>query len=111
MREAGEQRAELLVVAGDLFDRVSSVARRDVERAARILAGFTGRLVAVLPGNHDFLSPDGELWRTFRDASGGSVLILEEPRPYPLSQYDLEACLYPGPCTIQALRSRMPSAG
>ncbi len=98
VREAGERAADLFVVAGDLFDRVS-VARRDVERAARTLAGFPGRLVAVLPGNHDFLSTDGEPWRTFRDASGHSVLLLEEPRPYPLAQYDIAACLYPGPCT------------
>jgi DNA repair exonuclease SbcCD nuclease subunit len=98
VREAGERGADLFVVAGDLFDRVS-MARRDVERAAKILAGFTGRLAAVLPGNHDFLSPDGEMWRSFRDACGGSVLVLDEPRPYPLGHADIDACLYPGPCT------------
>jgi hypothetical protein len=98
VREAGERRSDLLVVAGDLFDRVS-VARRDVQRAAETLRGFTGRLAVVLPGNHDFLSPGDELWRSFRDASGGSVLVLEQARPYPLAHYDLDACLYPGPCT------------
>jgi DNA repair protein SbcD/Mre11 len=98
VREAGERAADLLVVAGDLFDRVL-IARRDVERAARTLAGFPGRLAAVLPGNHDFLSTDGEPWRSFRDAAAGSVLVLDEPRPYPLAQYDIAACLYPGPCT------------
>jgi exonuclease SbcD len=99
VHEAGERGADLLVVAGDLFDRVS-MARRDVERAARTLAGFTGRLAAVLPGNHDIVSPDSELWRSFRDASGGSVLVLDEPRPYPLAHADIDACLYPGPCTL-----------
>jgi exonuclease SbcD len=98
VRDAGERRSDLLVVAGDLFDRVS-VARRDVQRAAETLRGFTGRLAAVLPGNHDFLSSGEDLWRTFRDASGGSVLVLEQARPYPLAHYDLDACLYPGPCT------------
>jgi len=75
------------------------VARGDVQRAAEMLRGFTGRLAAVLPGNHDFLSSGDDLWRIFRDASGGSVLVLEQPRPYPLAHYDLDACLYPGPCT------------
>ncbi len=100
VREAGERRSDLLVVAGDLFDRVS-VARRDVQRAAETLRGFTGRLAAVLPGNHDFLSSGDDLWRTFRDASGGSVLVLERAQPHPLAHYDLDACLYPGPCTTK----------
>jgi len=100
VREAGERRSDLLVVAGDLFDRISA-SRRDVERAARCLAGFSGRLAAVLPGNHDFLAPDDRVWRAFRDASGGSVLVLDEPRPFPVSDYDLDACLYPGPCTAK----------
>jgi DNA repair exonuclease SbcCD nuclease subunit len=98
VRQAGEAGADLLLVAGDLFDRAQA-ARRDVERAARVLAGFAGKLAAVLPGNHDFLGTDGEPWRGFRDAAGGSVLVLEEQRPYPLAGWDIDACLYPGPCT------------
>jgi DNA repair protein SbcD/Mre11 len=97
VREAGERGADLLVVAGDLFDKITA-ARRDVERAAHAIAAFTGRLAAVLPGNHDFLSPDDRLWRAFKDASGGSVLVLDEQRPYPLDGWGLPACLYPGPC-------------
>jgi DNA repair exonuclease SbcCD nuclease subunit len=75
-----------------------SVPRRDIDRAAETLHSFTGRCVAVLPGNHDFLSPDDQLWPRFRERSGDAVLFLSEPRPYPLTGYDLEACLYPGPC-------------
>jgi len=44
---ANEKAYELFVVGGDLFDRVS-VAKRDIHRAASILAEFQGRLVAVL---------------------------------------------------------------
>jgi len=44
---ANEEACELFVVGGDLFDRVS-VAKRDIHRAASILAEFQGRLVAVL---------------------------------------------------------------
>jgi DNA repair exonuclease SbcCD nuclease subunit len=94
---ANEKHAELFVVAGDLFERVG-VPKRDVQRAAALLGDFHGALVCVLPGNHDFLSPGDELWRRFKEACGDAVLLLEEQRPYPLSHYGLDACLYPGPC-------------
>ncbi len=94
---ADERRAALLVVAGDLFHSFKA-ARRDVERAAGILHEFSGGLAAVLPGNHDFNAPGDELWRRFREAAGDAVLLLDEARPYPLSGFGLDACLYPGPC-------------
>ena len=95
---ANERRADLLLVAGDLFHQVT-VAKRDVLRAAQSLRGFEGRLAAVLPGNHDHLSPGQDsLWQVFREACGDRALVLDEPRPYPLAHYDLDACLYPGPC-------------
>jgi exonuclease SbcD len=97
---ANERHADLLLVAGDLFHRVT-VARRDVLRAAQMLRAFEGRLAAVLPGNHDHLSPGQDLlWPPFREACGDRVLVLDEPRPYPLAHYDLDACLYPGPCRL-----------
>lgn len=100
---AHERRVDLLIVAGDLFDRIS-VSKKDIERAAALLSDFQGALCAVLPGNHDYLSPDDELWRRFQDAAG-SVLLLREARPYPLAEYGLDACLYPGPCASKHSRS------
>jgi exonuclease SbcD len=91
---------DLLVVAGDLFESVSA-ALRDVQRAAATLAGFHGKLVAVMPGNHDYMSPDDRLWPRFKEAAGDTMLLLDQPRPYPLHAYDLDACLYPGPCTAK----------
>jgi len=52
---ANEEACELFVVGGDLFDRVS-VAKRDIQRAASILAEFQGRLVAILPGIHNHIT-------------------------------------------------------
>jgi exonuclease SbcD len=101
---ANQRRADLLVVAGDLFDRVST-ARRDVQRAAALLGDFQGTLCAVLPGNHDYLAPDDELWKRFKEASGGSVLLLEERMPYALARFGLDACLYPGPCVSKHSKS------
>lgn len=97
---ANEAHSDLMVVAGDLFEKVT-MARRDVQRAAEMLRGFQGGLVAVMPGNHDYVAPDDELWPRFRDGCGDSILVLDEPRPYPLAHYDLDACLYPGPCTAK----------
>jgi DNA repair exonuclease SbcCD nuclease subunit len=95
--EAGARSCDLLVVAGDLFHRVS-VSKRDLERAALALRAFPGKCVAVLPGNHDYFSSDDELWPRFREKCGDSFLFLNEQRPYPLRGYDIDACLYPGPC-------------
>ena len=97
---ANEAGSDLLVVAGDLFESVN-VAHRDITRAAKSLGAFRGKLVAVLPGNHDFFSGDDKLWTRFRDAAGDTVLLLDSPRPYPLAGYDIPACLYPGPCTTK----------
>jgi len=104
VEEAGRRRCDLFVVAGDLFDRVSAT-RRDIQRAAAALGSFSGRLVAVLPGNHDYLGPGDPLWPAFRSACRDAVLLLDEPRPYPLARYDVDACLYPGPCTSKHSRS------
>ena len=95
---ANERAVDLLLVAGDLF-HVANPVKRDVLRAAQALRAFEGRLAAVLPGNHDYLSPGRDtLWPAFQDAVGDRVLVLDEARPYPLAHFDLDACLYPGPC-------------
>lgn len=101
---ANEKRADVFAVAGDLFESVS-VAKRDVERAARMLSEFQGKLVAVLPGNHDYLSAEDTLWKRFKEAGGDSVLLLEEKRPYPLEHYGVDACLFPGPCVSKHSKS------
>lgn len=95
---ANDQECDLFVVGGDLFDRVS-VAKGDIQRAADILSDFQGRLVAVLPGNHDFVTqrPDG-LWAIFKGFADNHVLVLESKKTYLLKPYDLDANLYAAPC-------------
>ena len=102
---ANESGADLLVVAGDLFDRVG-VSKKDVTRASQALSAFEGRLAAVLPGNHDYAVPDGsDLWRSFGEAASGDVLVLDEPRAYPLASHELDCVLYPCPCTAKHSRA------
>ena len=96
---ANEHRCDLLVVAGDIFDRVT-VAKRDIVRAAAAFADFEGAATVVLPGNHDYTSPDkSDLWHTFKEAAQGNVLVCDEARPYPLAKFDIDATVYAGPCT------------
>ncbi len=95
---ANNEECNLFVIAGDLFHHVA-VAKRDVVRTAHILKEFEGRLVVILPGNHDFISlGQNDLWSHFKYNSGDNVLLLEEMRVYPLGHYDLDVNLYPAPC-------------
>ncbi len=98
--QANEHDCDVFIIAGDLFDRLS-VTKRDILQARQILGEFQGALVAVLPGNHDFISPgESDLWSRFSESTAGNVLVLAHQNPYPLmSSLDIDACLYPGPCT------------
>ncbi|MBW2065743.1 MAG: DNA repair exonuclease [Deltaproteobacteria bacterium] len=95
---ANDRESDLFVMGGDLFDRVS-VSKADIKRAADILSDFQGRLVAVLPGNHDYVTqrPDG-LWAIFKGYADNHVLVLEEKKVYPLKTFDLDVNLYAAPC-------------
>jgi len=95
---ANQEQCDLFVVAGDLFDSVR-VSKASIRATAEALTRFEG-LVAVLPGNHDYLQEtDDPLWPTFADALGEGHLLLRQQQPYDLSGWDLPAILYPGVCT------------
>ena len=75
--QANREGCDLFVVAGDLFDTLK-VSLRDVTRAAKILAGFE-RVVALLPGNHDFHAGGADdFWRAFPMPENGRLLLLSE---------------------------------
>jgi exonuclease SbcD len=94
-----ERECGLLIVAGDLFEKLF-LPLREIQRAADALNGFHGEAVAVLPGNHDYYTgSSGSLWKNFRERAGDRVLVLTEPRTYDLAHYNLPVDLYPGPCT------------
>jgi len=98
VRLANEHACDLFVIAGDLFDRLS-IPREVITRTANILRGFKGRLVAVLPGNHDFVSfGQSELWRSFQQFTSKNILVLDRQQVYDLRSYGLNAALYPAPC-------------
>ena len=66
---ANREKCDLFVIAGDLFDNLR-VPKTTIRRAAESLRRFEG-VVAVLPGNHDYIQQaDDPVWPVFRDALG-----------------------------------------
>ena len=95
---ANREKCNLFLVAGDLFHRATA-AKKDIVRAAGLLAEFQGECAAVLPGNHDYYAgSSGSLWSSFREHAGDRVLLLDQRKIYDLNHYGLAAWLYPGPC-------------
>ena len=67
-----------LVIAGDLYDRVSAITAEDHRKTAEILAEFDGD-VLIIPGNHDYLDPDNNrLWSKFLERSPSNTFLFEK---------------------------------
>jgi len=94
---ANNEKCDLFVISGDLFDRVTMKAN-EIYRAVKALNEFNGELIIVLPGNHDFYTRDSHLWEEFSKHAGDRVMILKEPGVYDLSQHHLNMKIYACPC-------------
>lgn len=103
---ANEKNADILAIAGDLFER-TSVKAQDVQRAVRTLNGFTGKAVLVLPGNHDFITDDSDLWSRFQREAEEHVFVLGKAAVLDLRDYDLNAVVYPCPCNAKHSENNM----
>src|SRR5262249_47501466 len=89
---AKEQKVELLLIAGDLFDD-NHVDLTTSRRALEMLESLA-MPVFVLPGNHDPLTPDS-VWERppWNRTNGGPVQILRGAQPIPLkADVTLYAC-------------------
>lgn len=90
---ARQKGAELIVVAGDIFDS-GDLPAQTVRRALERLAAETHVRWLLLPGNHD-PARIGGLWdRTARYGLPANVEVLVEPRPFNLGD---QAVLLPAP--------------
>ena len=101
--EANREACELMVIAGDLFHRLT-VPHGEIQAAARILKEFQGQAVGILPGNHDFhAGPSSPLWTIFRQcleaAQEDRVLLLDRAQRTDLGGFGLPVHLYAAPCT------------
>jgi DNA repair exonuclease SbcCD nuclease subunit len=66
---ANARQAHFLVIAGDLFDKIS-VGVTEIRQTVSELKKFQGQAVLVLAGNHDFYDPgtENKLWKEFGNA-------------------------------------------
>jgi len=97
--QANERYCDLFVIAGDMFDKLS-VNKKEIIRAVNILKQFEGKLVLVLPGNHDYISASSRLWDWFREevSQSGHIVVPDTPEKLSLQAYELPLDLYPAPC-------------
>lgn len=94
---ANEKRAEILVIAGDLFDK-TSMKVLEMQQAVQMINQFEGDAVLVLPGNHDYIAADSPLWDRFRKEAGENVRVLDKKEAIDLADYNLNVVVYPAPC-------------
>ncbi len=59
-RYAGEEKADLVLIAGDLFDR-KFVTKNTVDLVVREFSALPDVRFVITPGNHDYYSPDS-IW-------------------------------------------------
>lgn len=98
---ANSKGVDLIVVAGDLFES-KNPQERDIERVTYSIANFEGKLVLILPGNHDYYSNESNnLWNKFEKHSGDNVLILKKKKVERLDSFDIDANVYPAPCNAR----------
>lgn len=103
INDSNKNEASFLVLAGDTFDTVN-VSLEVITRAVKILGGFLGEAVLVLPGNHDWYEfAENTLWQKFKKAATKlpkiHVLHLEEVHSFELNETKFN--FYPGCCLSQ----------
>ena len=96
---ANINKADFLVVAGDLFDKLKTPSD-DLKKTATILNNFVGEAVVIIPGNHDYFSASGdELWSNFsKHINEEKVFVLTDYRPKSFAVNDSEITFFPAGC-------------
>jgi DNA repair exonuclease SbcCD nuclease subunit len=93
---AAQQRADLVVVAGDVFD-TQTVADKTIHRLFNAMADFTGPWV-LIPGNHDAALAESVWARAARlKAIPANVSVCQ--RPEPLLLESIGVAILPAPLT------------
>lgn len=107
---ANLRKCDIMVIAGDMFDR-TSISKTEIRRSAEILSNFLGSSVVVLPGNHDFFEESAEsLWKIFSEHLSEHLLILlDKTTPREVEINELPVVFYPGPCRTKHSSENMIS--
>ena len=97
VNRANDLQVNVLAIAGDLFVK-TSIKAGDIQKAISAINQFGGEVALILPGNHDFITADSQLWERMKKEAKEHVIILDKKDPVYLSDYGLDAIVYPGPC-------------
>jgi DNA repair exonuclease SbcCD nuclease subunit len=97
VKEGNKRNANLLVIAGDLFDR-ARIEKVNLKKTIDILDKFAGDAVLILPGNHDYSDGVSTLWNQFKKEIKGRMLVLDQEKIYNLNDFGISAAVYPAPC-------------
>lgn len=91
--------AHCMVIAGDLFDKLT-IPQKTVREIKAILSAFEGEVI-VIPGNHDWYNPsadENKLWTWFINAPGNNVHFLNDLKPFATILNEQEVVFYPCGC-------------
>jgi DNA repair exonuclease SbcCD nuclease subunit len=101
-------KADLLVIAGDLFDK-TSMARQDIKTVAAILNRVEEAWLLVLPGNHDYFEAGKDnLWDVFqRNMEYDRFILLDRQEPKELFINEQKVMVYPCPCRSKHSEANM----
>lgn len=92
---ANMEKCQAIVIAGDLFDRISGISVGLMKQVASVLDGFEGESVLILPGNHDYYDPDtDQFWEKFEEYTGSNVKVLKKEERVIIG----DTAFYPCPC-------------
>ena len=99
VRIAETEECDFFVITGDLFDRVNSINKKDIDRIVGILEEFN-QTVLILPGNHDFFTGSEKLWKDFasRIADSSNIVLLNQYQVYSFECNNEEVLVFPAHC-------------
>jgi len=95
---ANREKCNLFVVAGDLFDKITGIDKKTMNRAINALNNFQGECVLLMPGNHDYDNGMIDLWDNFMKTASDKIVFINQERTYSLEDYGLNVNVYPAPC-------------
>lgn len=79
---ANRENCDYFVIAGDLYDKRTGIAVLLHKQVCNILNDFSGEAILILPGNHDYYTPDDVLWKTFEEYSGSNIRVFKKNEKY-----------------------------
>ncbi len=98
---ANDNHCDILIIAGDLFDRIVKIPKKDIILVIEHLDKFEGECVLILPGNHDFDNGMTDLWDLFSKNTTQKICLLNKEECFILKKFGLDVAIYPAFCNAK----------